>query len=100
MFDEWSRELGLLGVNDGKRVALQALRVCLGTWKCVPFRVAAATSFWLGMRFCGDNATTFRNLVRLEAISGVPAKLILATHAKLARVFSHRRELQEGWDES
>ncbi|KAJ1410002.1 B-box-type zinc finger [Sesbania bispinosa] len=98
VFVKWSRELGLgLGVN-GNRMASQALDLCLGTWRSVPFRVAAATSFWLGLRFCGD--ATYQNLSRLEAISGVPAKLILAAHAKLARVFSHCRELQEGWDES
>ncbi|XP_027344729.1 B-box zinc finger protein 32 [Abrus precatorius] len=101
VFGKWSRELGLgLGVN-GNRVASHALSLCLGRWTFLPFRVAAATSFWLGLRFCGDTCVaTFQNLSRLEAISGVPAKLILAAHAKLTRVFTHHRELQEGWDES
>ncbi|KAK7349084.1 hypothetical protein VNO77_06161 [Canavalia gladiata] len=101
VFAKWSRELGLgLGVN-GDRVASHALSLCLEKWRSLPFRVAAATSFWLGLRFCGDKClATFQNLSRLEAISGVPAKLILASHAKLARVFTHRSELQEGWDES
>ncbi|XP_061354374.1 B-box zinc finger protein 32 [Gastrolobium bilobum] len=97
VFVKWSRELGLeLGVN-GNRVASRALGLCVG----VPLRVAAATSFWLGLRFCGDESlATFQNLSRLEAISGVPAKLIVAAHAKLARVFTHRFQLQEGSDES
>ncbi|TKY64668.1 B-box zinc finger protein 32 [Spatholobus suberectus] len=103
LFEKWSREMGLglgLGVK-GSRVASHAMRVCLGKWTCLPFRVAAATSFWLGLRFCGDGRlATFQNLTRLEAISGVPAKLILAAHANLARAFPHRRELQEGWGES
>ncbi|KAG5141609.1 hypothetical protein JHK82_017304 [Glycine max] len=101
VFEKWSREIGLgLGVN-GNRVASNALSVCLGKWRSLPFRVAAATSFWLGLRFCGDRGlATCQNLARLEAISGVPAKLILGAHANLARVFTHRREMQEGWGES
>ncbi|RDX73001.1 B-box zinc finger protein 32, partial [Mucuna pruriens] len=106
VFEKWSTEMGLglglgLGVN-GNRVASHALSVCLGKRNGIPFRVAAATSFWLGLRFCGDRrVATFQNLSRLEAISGVPAKLILAAHANLARVLTHRRELhEEGWGES
>ncbi|KAG5016421.1 hypothetical protein JHK82_022079 [Glycine max] len=103
VFEKWSREIGLglgLGVN-GNRVASNALSVCLGKWRWLPFRVAAATSFWLGLRFCGDRGlASCQNLARLEAISGVPVKLILAAHGDLARVFTHRRELQEGWGES
>lgn len=98
---KWSRELGLGLGADGNRVATEALGFCVATWRFVPFRVVAATSFWLGLGFCGDGSlATCRNLARLEAISGVPAKLILAAHAKLARAFTLRRELQEGWDES
>ncbi|KAJ1429219.1 B-box-type zinc finger [Sesbania bispinosa] len=82
-------------VTDDASPATKKRRGMMDRWRR---RVAAATSFWLGLRFCGD--ATYQNLSRLEAISGVPAKLILAAHAKLARVFSHCRELQEGWDES
>ncbi|KAK7293943.1 hypothetical protein RJT34_16824 [Clitoria ternatea] len=98
VFGKWSRELGLGLGENGNRVASHALSLCLGKWRCVPLRVAAATSFWLGLRFRGD--ATCHNLMRLEAISGVPAKLIVAAHANLARVITHRRQLQEGWDES
>lgn len=109
VFVKWSGELGL-GENGDCVVSLasQALVFCLGKWRALPFRVAAATSFWLGLRFCGlHNQSENLNLTRLEAISGVPAKLILAAHAKLARVFTHRLEFhspqqhqEEGWDES
>ncbi|KAK7389464.1 hypothetical protein VNO78_24534 [Psophocarpus tetragonolobus] len=102
LFGKWSREMGLgLGLGEnGNRVVSRALSLCLGRWTLLPFRVAAATSFWLGLRFCGDRGlATCQNLTRLEAISGVPAKLILAAHA---RVFTHRRQLhlQEGRGES
>lgn len=109
VFVKWSRELGL-GENGDcvASLASHALVFCQGKWRALPFRVAAATSFWLGLiRFCGlHNQGENQNLTRLEAISGVPAKLILAAHAKLARVFTHRLEFhnspqqQEGWDES
>lgn len=103
VFEKWSREIGLgLGLGEnGNRVASHALSVCLGKWNLLPFRVAAATSFWLGLRFCGDRSlATWQNLARLEKISGVPANLILAAHANLARVFTLPRELHEGWGES
>jgi len=101
IFAKWRRELGLDFPVNGDRVAVEAMAVCLRTWKLLPVKVAAATSFWLGLRFCGDNSfATCRNLMRLEKISGVTAKLILATHVKLARVFTHHLELQEGCDES
>ncbi|KAK7255066.1 hypothetical protein RIF29_28468 [Crotalaria pallida] len=114
LFAKWSRELELGGVNGNfvSSFASRALNFCLGKWKGLPFRVAAATSFWLGLRFRGlEN----QNLImRLELISGVPAKLIVAAHAKLARVFTLHRlqyyhsnsnlqqeaKAEEGWDES
>lgn len=101
IFSKWTRELGLDFPVNGDRVAVEAMAVCMRTWKLLPVKVAAATSFWFGLRFCGDNNfATCRNLMRLEKISGVPAKLILATHVKLARVFTQHLELQEGCDES
>lgn len=101
IFSKWRRELELDFPVNGDRVAVEAMAVCLRTWKLLPVKVAAASSFWFGLRFCGDNSfATCRNLMRLEKISGVPAKLILATHVKLARVFTQHLELQEGCDES
>jgi hypothetical protein len=100
LFVKWRRELGLDFPVNGNGIAVEALGVCLRTWKLLPLKVAAATSFWLWLRFCGDGCyATCRNLMKLEKISGVPAKLILATHVKLARVFTQHLELQEGCDE-
>ncbi|XP_004507021.1 B-box zinc finger protein 32 [Cicer arietinum] len=101
IFVKWRRELELDLPVNGNRVVVEALNVCLRKWKLLPLEVVAATSFWFGLRFCGDvSFATSRNLIRLEKISKVPAKLILAAHAKLARVLTHHFELQEGWDES
>lgn len=100
LFVKWRRELGLDFPVNGNGIAVEALGVCLRTWKLLPLKVAAATSFWLSLRFCGDGCyATCRNLMKLEKISGVPAKLILATHVKLTRVFTQHLELQEGCDE-
>ncbi|MED6216142.1 hypothetical protein PIB30_004626 [Stylosanthes scabra] len=109
VFAKWSEELGL-GLNDGERVsslACRSLRVWFGKWKegvGIPYKVGCATSFWLGVRFCG--IATFENLRKMEVMSGVPAKLILQAYAFLARVFFFSQQhnnffhLQEGSDES
>ncbi|KAJ7952055.1 B-box zinc finger protein [Quillaja saponaria] len=103
VFMNWSRRFGLNG-NLISLLALRPLDFCLGKLTAFPFRVALATSFWWGLRFCGDMwRPTYQNLRRLEEISGVPAKLILAAEAKLARELKlkgTRREMEEGWAES
>ncbi|XP_058734349.1 B-box zinc finger protein 32-like [Vicia villosa] len=92
LFEKWSRELGL-----GFKVTVEGLR----RWKLVPLKVGAAASFWLGLRLCRDGClATFQNLIRLEKISGVPAKLILAANVKLTRVCMQLQvEREEGSDE-
>lgn len=98
---------GKLGVNGNLVVpsATRALGFCLSRWTVLPFRVSVAASFWLGMRFCGDKSLSmWQNMRRLEEVSGVPAKLILAAEAKLARAVMARtrarRVLEERWAES
>ncbi|KAM5579889.1 B-box zinc finger protein 32 [Rosa sericea] len=103
-FVNWCKKLGMSGdsaavVSSG----LHALGFCLGRLPGVPLRVSLATSFWFGVRLCGNRAaSTCQNLRRVEEISGVPAKLILAVNAKLGRELRVRRarpELEEGWAE-
>ncbi|KAK9281470.1 hypothetical protein L1049_004391 [Liquidambar formosana] len=102
IFVNWCRKLGL-SYNYTVRVASQALSVCLAELTVLPFRVSVAASFWFSLRLRRESATsTCQNLKRLEEISGVPAKLILATESKLARVLRVRKELrdqEEGWAE-
>lgn len=83
--------------------AVELLGGCLNRMTVLPFRVSLAASFWAAMRVrrClrGD---TCRDLRRLEQISGVPAKLILATESRLARALKRRRpreDHEEGWAE-
>ncbi|KAH7564880.1 hypothetical protein ACOSQ2_021557 [Xanthoceras sorbifolium] len=107
IFVIWCKRLGL----DGNLVvssACQALEFCmerLTTTVLLPFRVCLAASFWLGLRMCDHDTSSFQtcqNLRRLETISGVPAKLIVAIERRLARVIRLRKaknDLEEGWAE-
>ncbi|KAJ4826383.1 hypothetical protein Tsubulata_026125 [Turnera subulata] len=118
-FVEWSRRLGLNGHLRGAVLsrashALGCLRRGrLGGKAVLPFRVSLAASFWFGVRLCGDtSAPTWRNLKRVEQLSGVPAKVIVAVEVKLEHALRARRrrfaqshyqqpqqDLEEGWAE-
>ncbi|CAB4272002.1 unnamed protein product [Prunus armeniaca] len=105
-FVNWCSKLGLNGNYTAAVVstASNALGFCLGRLTGVPLRVCLAASFWFGLRFCGDRSVSTRqNLRRIEELSGVPAKLILAVEAKLGRELRIRRarrdDLEEGWAE-
>ena len=108
IFVNWCRKHGVNG-NLVIPLATKALEFCLSKLTVLPFRVSLAASFWLGLRFCGDKSvSTCHNLRGLEEVSGVPAKLILATEVKLARALRVRKdklardntsEDEEGWAE-
>ncbi|XP_028772020.1 B-box zinc finger protein 32 [Neltuma alba] len=99
VFVNWSRKLGLNG-NCVASLASQAMGKLMAA---VPFRVAVATSFWFGLRYCGDGQLrTAQNLRKLEEMSKVPGKVIVAAEEKLTRVLrpkKARREFEEGWAE-
>ncbi|XP_021720322.1 B-box zinc finger protein 32-like [Chenopodium quinoa] len=106
----WCKRMGVVEERDyGKVVnmAVELLSGCLDGITVWPFRVSLAASFWVAIRVCGSRssssaASTCQDLRRLEQISGVPAKLILATEAKIARVIKRRRsrkDHEEGWAE-
>ncbi|PIN23872.1 hypothetical protein CDL12_03383 [Handroanthus impetiginosus] len=107
IFVNWCDKLGV-GVGVVVRMARRALRVCMERWTVLPFRVSLAASMWLGLRLSGEKSVhTWHVLKRLEEISGVPAKVIVAAASKLERALrgerqKHRRrlELKEGWAES
>ncbi|KAJ4718781.1 Zinc finger, B-box [Melia azedarach] len=100
IFVIWCKRMGLSG-NSVISLARQALDLCLKRSTVLPFRVSLAASFWLGLRMCGDRSLgTWQNLRKLETVSGVPAKLIVAVETKLARAMTLRRtsrqDLEEG----
>ncbi|GLT60852.1 hypothetical protein SLA2020_335970 [Shorea laevis] len=102
IFVNWCKKLGLNGILVVPSAA-EALGFCLGRLAALPFRVSLTVSLWLALRFCGDRPlSTCQNLRRLEEVSRVPAKLILAAEARLTRavrVGRARRTLEEGWAE-
>ncbi|KAL1551857.1 B-box zinc finger protein 32-like [Salvia divinorum] len=98
VFNNWC---GKLGIEDRSATlaACRALKACNDRWTGLPFRVCLAASMWIGLRLSLEKtAVTGRILKRLEEISGVPAKIILAAVSKLDRV--DKLELEEGWAES
>ncbi|KNA22382.1 hypothetical protein SOVF_034670 [Spinacia oleracea] len=110
----WCRRMGVVEEKDVSQVvnmAVELLSGCLDGITVWPFRVSLAASFWVAVRVCcrrGGGARclspppTTQDLRRVEQISGVPAKLIIATEAKLARVIKRRSSRvnhEEGWAE-
>lgn len=72
--------------------------------RALPHRVGLAASLWFSLRLLQGNS--WHHLKRLEEISGVPAKLIVAGHSKLARILIinkprqlHQQQQEEGWAE-
>lgn len=93
--------------------AVELLSGCLDEITSLPFRVSLAACFWVAIKVVrrrsgvhssggASSTSTCQDLRRVEQISGVPAKLILATEVKLARVIKRRQprnDQEEGWAE-
>lgn len=105
IFVNWYKRLGIGAEDKVVRKACDAFRLCTALMTVLPFRAVLAASLWFSLRrCCGHSASTWRAVKKLEEISGVPAKLILAAESKLQRVEKagkqRRHWLEEGWDES
>ncbi|XP_057769795.1 B-box zinc finger protein 32-like [Salvia miltiorrhiza] len=106
VFADWCGKLGM-ETGSAARTACRALNSCGDRWTALPFRVCLAAAMWLGLRLSLERSVlTWRVLKRLEEISGVPAKIIVAAVSKLERgvrggeVDNRRRpQLEEGWAE-
>ncbi|KAK6915206.1 hypothetical protein RJ641_020323 [Dillenia turbinata] len=96
----WCRKLGVDG-NSVVGLASHAFAVCASKFTGLPLRVALTASLWVGLK-CGGYGRC-ENLKRVEEISGVPAKLVVAVESRLARVMMKMRkprpDLEEGWAE-
>ncbi|KAK6911162.1 hypothetical protein RJ641_023255 [Dillenia turbinata] len=90
-FVNWYRRLGVNG-NFVVALASHAFAVCASKFTGLPLRVALTASFWAGLKFCGYGR--YENLKRVEEISGVPAKLIVAVESRLSRVMMKMRKPQ------
>ncbi|XP_009595996.1 B-box zinc finger protein 32 [Nicotiana tomentosiformis] len=109
VFMHWCTKLGMCGEEGAVvlQTACGALGICLGRFRALPLRVGLAASLWLGLRSsAGDRSkSTRQRLMRLEEISGVPAKLILASELKLRQIVKankqrQRQGMEESWGES
>ncbi|XVE89266.1 hypothetical protein DITRI_Ditri19aG0189300 [Diplodiscus trichospermus] len=103
IFSIWCKKLGL-NRNSVVPAAISALRFCLEQLAVLPFRQSLATAFWIGLGMSGDmSVSTWQNLRRLEELSGIPAKLIVAVERRVARAMRLRKrikqDLEEGWAE-
>ncbi|XP_062109937.1 B-box zinc finger protein 32-like [Humulus lupulus] len=106
IFEKWCRDMALGGNFAVVGLASEALGFCVARSRLLPFRVSLAASFWYGMRSCENKsaARTLHSLRRLQRLSGVPVKLIVAVELQLSRELKaqkHRRrdDLKEGWAE-
>ncbi|XP_017696909.1 B-box zinc finger protein 32-like [Phoenix dactylifera] len=100
----WSRRMGL---TEGQRCVGEAAHVlgaCPGVAAALPFRVALAAALWFAAKLSevaeGTGGAALEAVLRrLEACSGVPAKLIVLAEARLARAAGRIRVAEEGWAE-
>ncbi|KAE8704472.1 hypothetical protein F3Y22_tig00110450pilonHSYRG00231 [Hibiscus syriacus] len=99
----WCKKLGLKR-HSVMPTAAAVLRFCLERLKGLPFRLSLAAAIWLGMKITQETSVaSWRNLWRIEELSGVPAKVIVAVEPRLTRAMGFRKrieqDLEEGWDE-
>ncbi|KAK8572676.1 hypothetical protein V6N13_048251 [Hibiscus sabdariffa] len=102
----WCRKLGLKQHSSVVSAAASALRFCVERLKGLPFRLSLAAAFWLGLRRSRNTSeASWRNLKRVEELSGVPGKVIVAVEPRLARAMRLRLrkrirpDMEEGWAE-
>ncbi|KAJ8560154.1 hypothetical protein K7X08_004212 [Anisodus acutangulus] len=102
VFMHWCTKIGMYGEEGAVQTALGALEICFGRFRALPVRVGMAACLWFGLRSNSNELkSTQRSLKRLEEISGVPAKLILATELKLRKIVkANKQRRREGMEES
>jgi len=99
----WCRRMAV-AVDESRVVptAMELLGGCFDRMTNLPFRISVTASLWMALRLCSSGGATCQDLRKLEQISGVPAKLLLATESRLARALKRRRSRdnhEEGWAE-
>lgn len=105
LFMHWCAKLGMYGEEGIVQTACGALGICFGRFRALPVRVGLAACLWFALASEDDGSkSTWRSLKRLEEISGVPAKLILATELKLRKIVKgnnqrRRQGMEESWGE-
>ncbi|CAL9088762.1 unnamed protein product [Musa acuminata var. zebrina] len=100
----WSRRMGLRSGRTCMEVAARVVCACEEATAALPLRVALAAALWFATKLCKDETSPAEKgadatLRRLEACSGVPARLILAAESRIARFAERIRVAEEGWAE-
>ncbi|XP_074585241.1 B-box zinc finger protein 32 [Curcuma longa] len=100
----WSRRMGLRGGRRCAEVAARVVAACGRTAAAQPLRVVLAAALWSSIKRFEIEAAYVESrggaaaLRRLEACSGVPARLILAAESRIARRV-RVADAEEGWAE-
>ncbi|XP_049411953.1 B-box zinc finger protein 32 [Solanum stenotomum] len=105
VFMHWCTKLGMNGEERVVQTACSVLAICFSRFRGLPLRVALAACFWFGLKNIEEKSkSTWQSLKKLEEISGVPAKIILATELKLRKIVKtnnrRRQGMEESWAES
>ncbi|CAL9071170.1 unnamed protein product [Musa textilis] len=94
----WSRRMGLRNRRRCVEAAARVIGACRRATSALPLRVALSAALWFAIKLCEGEAVPERGgaaaLRRLEACSGVPARLILAVESRIARLA--KRVAEEG----
>ncbi|CAN4100024.1 unnamed protein product [Withania somnifera] len=105
LFMHWCTKLGMYGEEGIVQTACGALEICFRRFRALPMRLGLAACLWFGLTSENDGSkSTWPSLKRLEVISGVPAKLIVATERKLQKIVKPNNQrrpqgMEERWDE-
>ncbi|XP_042385916.1 B-box zinc finger protein 32-like [Zingiber officinale] len=100
----WSRRMGLRGGRRCAEVGARVVAACGRTAAAQPLRVVLAAALWSSIKSFQVEAADVESrggaaaLRRLEACSGVPARLILAAESRIARRV-RVADAAEGWAE-
>lgn len=105
VFMHWCTKLQMNREERVVQTACSVLGICFSRFRGLPLRVALAACFWFGLKTTEDKSkSTSQSLKKLEEISGVPAKIILATELKLRKIMkTNNRQpqaMEESWAES
>ncbi|PHT45818.1 putative zinc finger protein [Capsicum baccatum] len=104
LFMHWCAKLGMHSeeAKGTVQTACDALGICFSQFRALPVRVGLAASLWFGLRSSNNDGSksTWRFLKRFEEISGVPAKIILATEIKLRKIVKTNNQRRQGMEES
>ncbi|GJN39020.1 hypothetical protein PR202_gb28112 [Eleusine coracana subsp. coracana] len=97
VLEGWAKRMGIPAGLARRRSAAAARAVARACGARVPLRVAMAAALWREVSAAGGGGGQGDALRRLEACAHVPARIVVAVAASMAR--ARARSAAEGWDE-